>query len=190
MYVDSTYTARVPGGDQYVGGLLRATFEELFYRYQVDVTWHGHHHSYQRTCPILDGQCMDMMENDVAPAPIHLVIGAQTLWRSWQRGTCFCSMCVVLHSHSSLAYLFCPGHGGAGLTPNLLFKQPKEFEHVQLKHGYVIVEANATHLVHHVKDFDGNIMDRLVLHKPPGWVFEERSMPHGRRWRGGTAAAA
>ena len=31
---------------------LRFAFRYLFYQYRVDMTWVGHHHSYQRTCAV------------------------------------------------------------------------------------------------------------------------------------------
>ena len=42
---------------------------------QVDLTWHGHHHSYQRTCPVYSDECKGYREDGTAKAPIHLVIG-------------------------------------------------------------------------------------------------------------------
>lgn len=42
---------------------------------QVDMTWHGHHHSYQRTCPVHRGTCKGYNTDGTAAAPIHLVIG-------------------------------------------------------------------------------------------------------------------
>ena len=34
---------------------LRGSLEELLAAYSVDLTLHGHHHSYQRSCPLLSG---------------------------------------------------------------------------------------------------------------------------------------
>lgn len=42
---------------------------------QVDLTWHGHHHSYQRTCPVYKGECVGLDDDGVARAPVHMVIG-------------------------------------------------------------------------------------------------------------------
>lgn len=67
MYIDSLYE-HDPDGDQDVARALRESLEELFVRYEVDVTWHGHHHSYQRTCPVVNGTCVDK-------GPVHMVIG-------------------------------------------------------------------------------------------------------------------
>lgn len=42
---------------------------------QVDVSWTGHHHSYQRTCPVFQGRCLGRAADGTAQAPVHLVIG-------------------------------------------------------------------------------------------------------------------
>lgn len=55
--VDSTFV-RQPDGDQEVAADLQAAFEDLFKSAGVDMTWHGHHHSYQRTCPLYKGECV------------------------------------------------------------------------------------------------------------------------------------
>lgn len=42
---------------------------------QVDMTWHGHHHSYQRSCPMFREHCIPFNADGTAGGPIHLVIG-------------------------------------------------------------------------------------------------------------------
>ena len=42
---------------------------------QVDATWTGHHHSYQRTCAVYRGRCLGANADGTARAPLHLVIG-------------------------------------------------------------------------------------------------------------------
>ena len=39
------------------------------------MTWHGHHHSYQRTCPVYQERCLPYNEDGTAGGPVHLVIG-------------------------------------------------------------------------------------------------------------------
>jgi hypothetical protein len=40
------------------------------------MTWHGHHHSYQRTCPVHQGACQGYSDQDgTAQGTVHLVIG-------------------------------------------------------------------------------------------------------------------
>lgn len=136
IYIDSTFYGLQPDGDQHVAQQLRDSLEPLLYRYQVDATWSGHHHSYQRTCPVLRGRCMGSEADGTAKAPLHLVIG----------------------------------HAGAGLTPNVHFLRPRIFKKVSLHHGYMVVEANATHLAHTVlSSFDGSLLDQVTLTKPAGW---------------------
>jgi hypothetical protein len=60
------------------------------------------------------------------------------------------------------------GHAGAALTPNLRLLRPRIFETVQLRHGYVRVQANATHLRHvAVASAGGAVMDDFTLTKLP-----------------------
>eukprot|EP00884_Botryococcus_braunii_P013968 jgi/Botrbrau1/22572/Bobra.176_1s0005.1 len=74
MYVDSTY-AGPPDSDQVVAAELRDSLEDLFAAHTVDLTLHGHHHSYQRSCFVLSGKCIDLGAEGVAQAPLHLVMG-------------------------------------------------------------------------------------------------------------------
>lgn len=74
MYIDSINDAAVTG-DQAVARELRRAFEGLLRKYGVDLTLHGHHHSYQRTCPIFENECQGYGSDGVAHAPLHLVIG-------------------------------------------------------------------------------------------------------------------
>jgi len=74
MYIDSIY-ANWPDGDLEVSLALKADLEPLFYKYKVDLTWHGHHHSYQRTCPVYGDFCYGYREDGTARAPVHMVIG-------------------------------------------------------------------------------------------------------------------
>lgn len=39
------------------------------------MTWHGHHHSYQRSCPVYNETCVGYDEQGVARGTVHLVIG-------------------------------------------------------------------------------------------------------------------
>lgn len=39
------------------------------------MTWHGHHHSYQRTCPVYKERCLPFNSDGTAGGPVHLVIG-------------------------------------------------------------------------------------------------------------------
>ena len=74
MYINSVDNAP-PDGDLIVGAELLTAFEDLFKEYAVDVTMHGHHHVYERTCPVYNFTCQGYDADGVAKAPVYLVIG-------------------------------------------------------------------------------------------------------------------
>lgn len=75
MYIDSTNHMK-PDGDIPVAKELQEAFASLLAKYAVDVTLHGHHHSFQRTCPMgEDSTCAGFDNSGVANGPVHLVIG-------------------------------------------------------------------------------------------------------------------
>jgi len=67
MYVSSTSISPI-SGDQTVAALLREHVEPLLYKFKVDMAWWGHHHSYQRSCPVYNLTC-------VSDGTVHVVIG-------------------------------------------------------------------------------------------------------------------
>lgn len=58
---------------------------------QVDATWHGHHHSYQRTCPLFHGRCRAAEADGTAGGAVHLVIGEQALMHPFRLMLLLCS---------------------------------------------------------------------------------------------------
>lgn len=75
LYISST-NDWWPNGDQPAAEEARQALEQLLYDNQVDLTLHGHHHSYQRSCPVFKGSCLGLSEEDGSPlAPVHLVTG-------------------------------------------------------------------------------------------------------------------
>ena len=42
---------------------------------QVDMTWSGHVHVYERTCPILYHTCLGYSSEGIPNAPVHMAIG-------------------------------------------------------------------------------------------------------------------
>ena len=56
IFVDSTFGAG-NASDTAVSADLQDAFETLFFEHGVDMTWHGHHHSYQRSCALYNGTC-------------------------------------------------------------------------------------------------------------------------------------
>jgi len=138
IYLDSIrWSPLVLDGDQVVAAALRTALEELFLKYKVDVTWTGHHHSYQRTYPLARGECISNDKDQKQGSSkqhsiVHLVIG----------------------------------NAGASFSRNIHLIKPKIFETVLLRHGYLRVDANATHMKNEMVASDtGLIMDEFVLVK-------------------------
>ena len=50
---------------------------------QVDVTFSGHDHKYERTCPVYKKACLDLDANGSATAPVHVVSGNAGFRLSW-----------------------------------------------------------------------------------------------------------
>jgi hypothetical protein len=67
MYIDST-NHDVPAGDIPVAKKLKEYVEPLLLKYSVDMALWGHHHSYQRTCPVAEEVCTEQ-------GVTHVVIG-------------------------------------------------------------------------------------------------------------------
>lgn len=42
---------------------------------QVDLLVHGHHHDYQRSCPIVRGECVGFDMRGVARGPVYVITG-------------------------------------------------------------------------------------------------------------------
>ena len=58
-----------------MGARIRAALETAWAKAGVDLTLAGHHHSYQRTCPALEGECVPLAADGSAPVPVHVVMG-------------------------------------------------------------------------------------------------------------------
>ncbi|CAL5228563.1 g11720 [Coccomyxa viridis] len=73
------YTPSLEGvtlaSDQGVAEDLRNAWETIFFQYEVDMTWSGHVHLYERTCPILYHTCLGYDANGIPNAPVHMAIG-------------------------------------------------------------------------------------------------------------------
>lgn len=137
MYVSSTNSA-IPDGDQTIAEQLQETFEELLYVTEVDLVVAGHHHSYQRTCPVLKGACASQRANTTNGsylAPVHVVVGMAG----------FASTTNIQ-------------------TPQPPIFTVVDAEH----HGYTRVTADKMTLtVEYVRSDDGGVHDKLTLKKPP-----------------------
>ena len=61
MYIDSTNCCH-DSSDQTVAARLREELEPLMRKYDVDLQFGAHHHSYQRSCPLYNGRCVSSEE--------------------------------------------------------------------------------------------------------------------------------
>ncbi|CAL8470701.1 g10243 [Coccomyxa elongata] len=82
FYTDSVY-GNSDSGDVGFTDAIRAALERLFFQFQVDVTWFGHVHSYSRTCPVFQRNCMGYAPDGSANAPVHMLIGHAGAPYSW-----------------------------------------------------------------------------------------------------------
>jgi 3',5'-cyclic AMP phosphodiesterase CpdA len=64
------------------GWLMKGSFEDLFYKYKVDLVLQGHVHAYERTHPVYKG-------NVTADAPVYITNGVggngEGLYKHWQQ---------------------------------------------------------------------------------------------------------
>ena len=75
MYVDSEDWAGLHG-DTAVSRELRASLEPLLVKHRVPLALWGHHHSYQRTCPVQNEACDGTDGSPTrSPSPIHAIVG-------------------------------------------------------------------------------------------------------------------
>jgi acid phosphatase type 7 len=63
-----------PEGKQTTAIELQAALEHLLHKHKVDVAFYGHHHSYQRTCPVFHKKCRHDKHGH-RDAPVHVCIG-------------------------------------------------------------------------------------------------------------------
>jgi len=152
MYVSSK-NSDVPDGDQTIADQLRDVFEELLYVAEVDLVVAGHHHSYQRTCPVLKGECAMPRPNTTNGsyvAPVNVVVG--------------------MAGFASTTNIE---------TPQPPIFQMVDAEH----HGYTRVTADKNSFtLEYVRSDDGMVHDKFKLTKPvappPPPSVKEEAMKH------------
>lgn len=73
------YTSEEYASDYKVSLLMRKYFEDLLYRYGVDIVFAGHYHAYERSCPVYKEECRTGPKGE-AEAPVHIVVGTGGAW--------------------------------------------------------------------------------------------------------------
>lgn len=63
------YSSEKYPADNKVGAHIRESLEELIHQYQVDITFWGHYHAYERTCAVYKEQCN-------AKGTVHILVGS------------------------------------------------------------------------------------------------------------------
>eukprot|EP01099_Mayorella_cantabrigiensis_P003707 TRINITY_DN2796_c0_g5_i2.p1 TRINITY_DN2796_c0_g5~~TRINITY_DN2796_c0_g5_i2.p1 ORF type:complete len:480 (-),score=100.71 TRINITY_DN2796_c0_g5_i2:193-1632(-) len=144
MYIDSTAYS-VNASDNYVAGLLRQYIEPLMIKYQVDVGFWGHHHSYQRSCFVDNTTCRasptttksgntttSVFRSDTYYAPVHFVIG--------MAGATFCT--------------------NIQPTPPIYMEYVNDYEY-----GFALIEAEQTSFhLSFITEY-GDLRDELYIYK-------------------------
>ena len=124
------------------------------------MTWYGHVHSYSRTCPVYQRNCMGFHADGSAAAPVHVLIG-EVPWKSPFTRKCQYTLFLYLgfHTpgHATNAHLLPhgkrirsvlrvpgAGHAGAPYSWTINDETPPYYEAVAVRHGYMRATANRT----------------------------------------------
>ncbi|CAM9187858.1 unnamed protein product [Ectocarpus fasciculatus] len=141
--------------DQPVARSLRAALEPLLIEHQVDLAVYGHHHSYQRTCRVVNEACVGPSSQRYSSqyedytAPVHVVMGM----------------------------------AGMGLSQNMVSPRPEWVEYsTDREFGLGMIVADSSKLeLSFILDADGQVGDEVVLARPPlpsaSAVEEEDGIP-------------
>lgn len=174
MYIDSNFSGRAaPRGnvaalntaetplnasDIAVSRDLRAELEPLFLKAGVDATFHGHHHSWQRTCATDgSGECVFDAENNDGGGGEGSEKEAHVQKSSVGRNAT---------THLVI------GHAGGDFTDgSLQVPTPPLFRSVEFQHGHARLRANGKEMtVEAVRASDGKVFDSVTLRKRGGDV--------------------
>ena len=158
-YLASAYPGGGNASDAAVAVALATHLEPLWLAAGVDATFAGHHHSYQRTCPMAGkGRCADGRRTAAGAAGYGAV--SSTARTSSSPG------------YGGPVHVVA-GIGGADLTDNAMpWPTPTAWEAIAFEHGYVRLSANAEALaVTAVRSSDGSVLDAFQLSRAePGVV--------------------
>lgn len=156
MYVASLWSTG-NASDTAVSSLLQLHVEPLLVRHQVDLVLTGHHHSYQRTCPVRGNKCVG--PGGVAAlrrAALHHALDHVEFQR----------LAEAVRPPPGAPIHLVLGHGGAGYSTLIPDPLPGVFEVVALRHGYLRIEADRSALsVESVEADTGAIIDSFRVFK-------------------------
>lgn len=119
---------------------LQAAFDDIFFQYQVDMTWFGHTHWYSRSCPVYKKQCQPPASDGSQTAPVHVNIGNAGASFSWD---------VV--------------------DPAVLTQDIYSAFAIQHGYLRVNASRTSLH-IQAVNSLDGTLLDDYTLTKPAGWA--------------------
>jgi hypothetical protein len=94
---------------------------------QVDLTLHGHHHSYQRSCPVLDNRCQDFEQQQDHAQPQPSSSSSKRAARSFSSRRRQGGPARVIHDAPAPVHLVI-GHAGAELSLNVDLNPPDIWE--------------------------------------------------------------
>lgn len=152
MYVDSGYRDG-KASDAVVSQDLIAAIEPLLERAAVDLVFWGHHHSLQRTCPILRGVCVS------EPDPIA---GAGTSTGDIPAGR------LEQFTNPGAPIHMVVGNGGAGFSHEVIEPRPAMFRVLEFVHGFsrvVVTGGDRPSLNVTSLSTDGQVVDCLIIRK-------------------------
>jgi len=174
VYIDSNFTGRgesksspptttttnqlpppLNSSDVAVSRDLREALEPLFLKAGVDASFHGHHHSWQRTCATDgSGECVYDAENNDGGGG------------SGGGGKAETSSSNSTKPRNATTH-FVIGHGGGDFTDgSLQIPTPPLFQAVEFQHGHARLRANETAMtVEAVRASDGKVFDSVTLKK-------------------------
>lgn len=148
---------------------------------QVDVTFSGHDHKYERTCPVYKKRCLDLDANSSATAPVHVVIGNAGYKLSWgynphtppyweamalEHGYLRCEANKTsFRCEASSCCLFTQRCYAARFVD----KSSPALPSLELSCVARMWRVSGTPSVQEVSSLDLRVLDSWALHKPPGW---------------------
>ena len=186
IYIDSNFSGRAAppaaaaaeaplnASDVAVSRDLRRELEPLFLEAGVDATFHGHHHSWQRTCATDgSGECVSDAENNDGGAGAAAAAAGSGGGGGGERAAAAAAAAAPLSKNKgrkNATVHFVIGHGGGDFTDgSLQVPTPPLFQSVEFQHGHARLRADGGAMtVEAVRASDGKVFDSVTLRKRGG----------------------